>query len=104
MMRVVALLAAALILVAVSSPYWSLREVTAQVTFKERLPGYYLVFAEGETFVNRDSAAFLKFNSSDIYGRIPDNSTCEFLVTGFRIPIMSRYRNILEADCERNTE
>ena len=73
------------------------------VTDKERITNKdeskYLVFSSNETFENTDSLLAFKFNSSDIQGRIKINSTCEFKVTGLRIPIMSSYRNILKATC-----
>lgn len=59
----------------------------------------YLIFADGETFENTDSWLALKFNSSDVYGYIQKGQTCDFQVTGFRIPFFSSYRNILSATC-----
>ena len=59
----------------------------------------YLIFTDAETFENVDSWLALKFNSSDVYGSIVEGSTCEFTVTGWRIPLLSWYRNILDAKC-----
>ena len=59
----------------------------------------YLIFTDAETFENVDSWLALKFNSSDVYGSIIEGSTCEFTVTGFRVPLLSWYRNILDAKC-----
>jgi hypothetical protein len=59
----------------------------------------YLIFTDQETFENVDSWLALKFNSSDVYGSIIEGSTCEFTVTGFRVPLLSWYRNILDATC-----
>jgi translation elongation factor P/translation initiation factor 5A len=59
----------------------------------------YLVFTDRETFENVDSILALKFNSSDVYGRINKGATCDFVVTGFRVPLFSMYRNILRANC-----
>jgi len=59
----------------------------------------YLIFTDQETFENVDSLLGWKFNSSDVYGSIIEGSTCEFVVTGWRIPILSWYRNILSASC-----
>ncbi len=59
----------------------------------------YLIFTDQETFENVDSMLALKLNSSDVYGSIIEGSTCEFTVTGFRVPLLSWYRNILEATC-----
>lgn len=77
--------------------------VTVQVTEKMTKRGTnedkYLVFTQGEVFENTDSILRWKFNSSDVYGRIPDGATCTFLVNGWRVQFFSMYRNILEADC-----
>lgn len=59
----------------------------------------YLIFTDQETFENVDSWLALKFNSSDVYGSIVEGSTCEFTVTGFRVPFLSWYRNILTVTC-----
>jgi hypothetical protein len=60
----------------------------------------YLIFAQGETFENTDTIWAMKYNSSDIYGYIQKNLSCTFEVTGFRVPFLSMYRNILSAKCE----
>lgn len=59
----------------------------------------YLVFAQEETLKNIDTWWALKFNSSDIYGKITAGQTCDFTVTGVRFPLFSWYRNILSATC-----
>lgn len=59
----------------------------------------YLIFTDEETFENVDSILAMKFNSSDVYGRIKRGQTCDFRVVGYRMPIFSAYRNILEAEC-----
>lgn len=59
----------------------------------------YLIFTDTETFENTDSWLALKFNSSDVYGAIPVGASCSFTVTGFRVPFLSWYRNILDANC-----
>lgn len=59
----------------------------------------YLIFTDQETFENVDSWLALKFNSSDVYGSIIEGAKCEFVVTGFRVPLLSWYRNILSATC-----
>lgn len=59
----------------------------------------YLIFTDEETFENVDSMLAMKFNSSDVYGRIKRGQTCDFRVVGYRMPFFSAYRNILEAKC-----
>ncbi|MEI2420654.1 hypothetical protein V6O07_10305, partial [Arthrospira platensis SPKY2] len=59
----------------------------------------YLIFTDREVFENTDTVWGLKWNSSDVYGKIQRGQICDFEVTGFRIPFMSVYRNILSASC-----
>lgn len=59
----------------------------------------YLIFTDKETFENTDSFLAMKFNSSDLYGSIREGATCDFTVTGWRVPVLSWYRNILSATC-----
>lgn len=78
-----------------------------QVSDKERVTtgtgadtkSEYLIFTQQETFKNTDSWLALKFSSSDVYGSIQKGQTCDFKVTGLRIPFFSSYRNILTASC-----
>jgi len=65
----------------------------------DRVTSKYLIFTDREVFENTDSFLAFKFNSSDSYGRIKVGQVCTFKVTGFRIPFLSSYRNILEARC-----
>ena len=65
----------------------------------ENISSKYLIFTDGEVFENTDSLFALKWNSSDIYGRIKVGQTCDFTVTGWRLPFLSSYRNILTASC-----
>lgn len=78
---------------------------TVTVTDKERVnkqnESKYLIFGEDENgdvyvFENTDSLLRLKFNSSDIYGKIKEGDTYTFTVIGLRIPILSKYENIIE--------
>lgn len=86
--------------------------VSATVTGKERITkgwgnnasSQYLIFTDTETFTNKDSLYALKYNSSDLYGSLRENMTCEFTVVGFRVGFLSMYRNIIEADCEQQGE
>lgn len=71
-----------------------------RVNTKER--SYYLVYSDQEVFTNEDSLWALKWNSSDVQAHIKNGSTCNFVVTGFRIPFFSAYRNIIEANCKVN--
>lgn len=56
----------------------------------------YLVFTENETFENTDETFLGKWNSSDFQGKFAKDSTYKVKVIGWRIPITSTYRNIVE--------
>lgn len=56
----------------------------------------YLVFANDEVFENADSWLYLKFSSSDLYNKLEEGKTYAVKVAGWRIPIFSRYRNIIK--------
>ena len=59
----------------------------------------YLEYTKDEVFENTDSLVFFKFNSSDVHNTIVAGKTCDLTVSGFRVPFLSMYRNILAADC-----
>jgi hypothetical protein len=79
--------------------YLLIRDVTATVTAKETKrygdSDTYLIFTKNETFKNEDDIAFLKWNSSDIYGNIEIGKTYKFKVTQLRFAFFSMYRNII---------
>jgi len=56
----------------------------------------YLVFTENETFENTDETLMGKWNSSDFQGKFAKDSTYKVKVIGWRIPITSTYRNIVQ--------
>lgn len=60
----------------------------------------YLIYTDREVFENVDTLWELKWDSSDLYGKIQKGQVCNFTVTGFHIPFLGSYRNILTADCE----
>lgn len=89
--------------------YATKHEVTATVTRSERVCSggeqvscRYLVYTDRGTFENTDTIWFLKFDSSDLYGRIRDGEAYRFTVTGFRVPFMSWYQNIVSAESAQN--
>jgi len=55
----------------------------------------YLVFTDGEVFENTDSWLNGKFDSSDVYNNLDVGKTYHCKVVGWRIQIMSWYRNII---------
>jgi hypothetical protein len=92
--------------IAFGSAYYStVEDVRVTVTDKERVCSrdgdggtscQYLVFTEGEVFANRDSLIFTKWNSSDVQGRLREGGTYDVRVAGWRVPLFSAYRNIIE--------
>lgn len=88
---------------AMAIPFATQEQVSFTVSGKERvvtgqgdsISSKYLVFSDTETFKNSDCFVLLKFNSSDIYGRIEKGKTYNAKVYGFRIPFLSMYRNII---------
>ena len=90
------------------APHFDRDVYTATVTDKERVvkqsgnyvSSKYLVFTElqnGGTrvFENTDSFLELKFNSSDLQGRLREGRTYEIGTYGWRIPFLSMYENIV---------
>ena len=56
----------------------------------------YLVITDKETFVCENSVMNLKFNNSDIFFRIKQDSVYNFRVVGVGKILFTEYRNILE--------
>ena len=88
-----------LLVVSLFMVYGTQETVSVTVVKTERVvsgeSSKYLVFTEDETFKNSDTIWYLKFNSSDIYGRL-EPGEYQFDVYGYRIPLLSSYRNIIE--------
>ena len=74
------------------------------VTDKERISSgpssdrieKYLVYTQDESFENTDSWMFFKFSSSDLQGKLMNDSTYSVKVAGWRVPFLSSYRNIVK--------
>ena len=58
----------------------------------------YLVYTDNETFQNSDSFWNFKWNSSDLHGKLKNDSTYKVQVHGIRVPYLSIYRNIIKID------
>jgi hypothetical protein len=88
--------------------YGTAETVMATVTKTERITTgsgdsishKYLVFTTQETFENSDCLWYGKFNSSDVQGRLTPGQY-SMKVYGWRIPFMSRYRNIVDVSPSR---
>lgn len=55
----------------------------------------YLVFTEDKVFENTDTMLRLKFDSSDIQGRLKVGSSYKIKTYGWRINFLSMYENII---------
>ena len=74
--------------------------VCGTVTGKERVNSdensYYLIFTDNDVFKNVDDLSVMKFNSSDIYAQLNEGEEYCFTVAGYRIPLISMYKNIID--------
>lgn len=61
----------------------------------------YMIFTDKEVFENIDYLWFGKFNSSDIHAKLKEGKTYQFRVIGWRIPVISKYRNVLGVSDEK---
>ena len=55
----------------------------------------YLVFTDEGTFELTDSLIYGRFSSSDVYGRLDEDTTYTFKVAGWRFGLFSMYPNIV---------
>ena len=68
-----------------------------KVKYGEKGGSFYLVFTEnGDVYKNIDNMLFLKFSSSNLQAKLKKEETYICKINGFRIPIFSIYKNILE--------
>lgn len=58
--------------------------------------GTYYVYTDEEVFVMKDSLFYFRWDSSDDWSMLEIGETYEFDVIGYRIPILSKYRNIID--------
>ncbi|MBS3090283.1 DUF1523 domain-containing protein [Candidatus Pacearchaeota archaeon] len=79
-------------------PHLCRETVTATVKDKEvkryKDKDKYLIFTDKGVFEDTDSWVELKFNSSDLYGKLERGKSYNLGVYGWRIPFLSKYRNI----------
>lgn len=97
-----------LIVVPTTCSHMSRETVQTKILDKDRVvtdeSSKYLVYGETEVFENTDSILEGKFSSSDIQGHLVIGECYQLEVYGWRVPFLSRYRNIVESaevECER---
>lgn len=72
--------------------------VTDKVVKRYDESDVYLIFTEDETFKISDELSYLRYDSSDLYGKMKVGKTYDCKVSGWRIHVTSSYRNIIEAE------
>ena len=80
--------------------YTTKEDITIVPTKTERVESKYLIFSDKGVFKNVDDIRFFKFNSSDVYAKLSNSigKPVHVTVTGFRIPILSVYKNIVDVN------
>tara|TARA_B110000503_G_scaffold9447_1_gene12806 strand:- start:159 stop:491 length:333 start_codon:yes stop_codon:yes gene_type:complete len=86
------------------SAYTNVETFTVKVEGKERITeksgdnieSFYLVYTDKGTFKLEDDILRGNFYSSDVYGKLRQDSTYTFKTAGYRIGYMSSYPNIIE--------
>lgn len=84
--------------------YTNVNTITVKIEGKERITeqsgntvnSFYLVYTDKGTFKLEDDLFRGNFYSSDVYGKIKQDSTYTFKTSGYRIGFMSSYPNIIE--------
>lgn len=91
----------ALAAAAFNLPHLCRETVTATIKDKEvkryKDKDRYLIFTDKGVFEDTDSWIELKFNSSDLYGKLERGKSYNLRVYGWRMPFLSKYRNITRA-------
>lgn len=62
----------------------------------ENISSKFIIYTDNGVFENTDSWLFLKFNSADFQNKFQIGETYEVKVAGWRIPILSMYKNIVK--------
>jgi hypothetical protein len=86
------------------SSYTNVNTFEAKVEGKERITeksgdnieSFYLVYTDKGTFKLEDDIFRGNFYSSDVYGKLKQDSTYKFKTSGYRIGFISSYPNIIE--------
>jgi len=86
-----------------ASGYLLKKDIVITPTKTERVQDRYLIFSDKGVYKNVDDFRFLKFNSSDVYGQLSNRigKATEVTVTGFRVPFLSWYENIVRVNLNR---
>ncbi len=58
--------------------------------------GKFLIYTPGEVFEVSSSYVFMKFTSAERYHSLKPGQSYNVIVSGWRIPVLGMYRNIIE--------
>jgi hypothetical protein len=83
--------------------YFHTETFTTKVTSKERITkksgdnieSFYLVYTDKGTLKLEDDVLRGNWESSDVYGKLKNDSSYAFTTTGFRFGLFSMYPNII---------
>jgi hypothetical protein len=83
--------------------YFHTETFTTKVTSKERITkksgdnieSFYLVYTDKGTLKLEDDVLRGNWESSDVYGKLKNDSSYTFTTTGFRFGLFSMYPNII---------
>ena len=97
-----------LVLISIYPTIYRMSSETILVTVKEKerisygsgddLSHKFIIYTENEVFENTDSWLFLKFNSTDFQRKLELDGRYIVKVSGWRIPFLSWYRNIVKIE------
>jgi len=86
--------------------FYAFTEGYETITISEKWEKYqgadskYLVSSEdGQVFQITDTIVKMRFDSSNLYARLKEGQNCRIKTQGWRFPLFSDYKNILEANC-----
>ena len=85
-----------------NSDYFNQKTKTCQVTGKESVrlqdKNQYRIYTTCGTYAVEDSLTLFRFDSSDLYGKIVQNSNYRIHSGGYRFPLISKYPNIISVE------
>lgn len=87
-----------LLAAAIIKPYATVDEYAATVNKTMVKNDTYLVYTDKGTFEMTDSLAFLRFSTSDEWGKVKENTKYNIKATGWRLPLFSMYENIISIE------
>jgi hypothetical protein len=103
----ITLLVVAVVVVGIAfqiTSYCHINTIEAKIEGKERITesvgngikSYYLVYTDKGTFSLEDDMFRGNFYSSDVYGKLKQDSIYKFTTSGYRIGFINSYPNIIE--------